>query len=65
MNILIWRKPLVVKDLGVKPSRDLEQYLTSVLGILYPVREGEKREIQGLLDQGNQNTPSHPKMMLT
>lgn len=53
MNMPIWRQPLVVKELGTKPSRDIEQYLTNVLGILYPVRGGEKRDIQGLLDQGN------------
>lgn len=59
MNMLIWRQPLMVKELGVRPSRELEQYLTRVLGVLYPAREGEKRDAQQLLDQGSQNTHLH------
>ena len=54
-NSLIWRQPLAVKELGVNPTRELEQYLTGILGVLYPAREGEKRDVQQLLDQGSQN----------
>lgn len=52
-NVLIWRQPLVVKDLGAKPGREQEQYLTGILNLLHPAGEGEKRDIQRLLDQGD------------
>ena len=52
-NSLIWRQPLSVKGLGVRPVREQEQYLTGVLNVLYPTREGEKRDVQRLFDQGN------------
>ena len=51
-KVLIWRQPLMVKDLGVKPGREEEQYLTGILNLLHPAREGEKRDVQRLLDQG-------------
>ena len=58
-DLLIWRQPLMVKELGVRPSREQEQYLTGVLEVLYPARKGEKRDAQRLLDQGNRITHLH------
>jgi hypothetical protein len=46
----------MVKELGVRPSREQEQYLTGILEVLYPARKGEKRDTQRLLDQGNRIT---------
>jgi len=53
---LISRQPLMVRELGVRPIREQEQYLTSILDVLYPACEGKKRDVQGLLDQGERDT---------
>ena len=62
---LISRQPLVVKELGVKSSRDQEQYLTGILNVLYPARGGGKRDVQRLLEQGKRPLASICGLTLT
>ena len=51
MNVFIWRQPLVAKQLGKRPCRDLEQYLTGIITELRPWQKGEKRGIQFTLER--------------
>jgi len=52
MNLLIRCQPLVVKPLGERQSRDLEQYLTGVLTELRPRTSGQKKGVQHILERG-------------
>ena len=52
INLFIWRQPLIVKQLGERPCRDLEQYLTGILNELRPWQKGQKRGIQFTLEAG-------------
>ena len=56
MNLFIRRQPLVAKELGYRPCRDTEQYLTRILDELRPRRSGQKRGIQYTLELGKPTT---------
>ena len=56
MNLFIWRQPLVAKELGYRPCRDLEQYLAGVLNELRPRISGQRRGIQYTLERGKPTT---------
>jgi len=55
-SLFIWRQPLVVKPLGERPTRDLEQYLTGVLNELCPRTSGRKKGVQYMLERGERIT---------
>ena len=62
-NLFIWRQPLVVKPLGERPTRDLEQYLTGVLNELCPRTGSRKKGVQYMLERGKRITHLYTKWM--
>jgi hypothetical protein len=61
-NLFIWRQPLVVKPLGERPCRDLEQYLTGVLNELCPRTGGRRKGVRYMLERGKRITHLCTKM---
>jgi len=59
-NLFIWCQPLVVKPLGERPSRDLEQYLIAILNELRPRIGGQKKGAKYMLERGKRVT--HPRV---
>ena len=49
----------MVKPLGGRQSRDLEQYLTAVLNELRPRGEGQEKGVRYMLERGKQITHLH------
>ena len=56
INLFIRRQPLVAKELGYRPCRDMEQYLAGILNELRPRISGQKRRIQYTLERGKPTT---------
>ena len=65
INLLISRQPLAARQLGERPCRDIEQYLTGILNQLRPRQSGQPVGYHCMLERGRPITHLRTRRMST